>query len=173
MHVEAAKNKGQFLIQYAKDILMPLCSYFLYLSYYFTLDMGALPMPVYEKMQRISEGYLRHLGIDLNEKDEKVRLFENEHLLTFFKSFPLNQGNTLLHNLVYIKPGQRVKTSPIDCLVSAGADLSSQDSAGRTPLMTAIINMAPKANIRKLIHLCEGTLAHRPVDNKNNNVLHL
>ena len=29
---------------------------------------------MYEKMQRISEGYLADLGIDVNEKDEKVRL---------------------------------------------------------------------------------------------------
>ena len=34
--------------------------------------MDSLPKDVYDQMQRISEVYLADLGIDVNEKDDKV-----------------------------------------------------------------------------------------------------
>ena len=61
----------------------------------------------------------------------------------------------------------------MECLVNAGADLASQDRAGRTPLMAAIANAAPETNIRKLIDLYEGSPALTVLDRENNNVLHL
>merc|ERR1712123_420792 len=122
-------------------------------------NMDALPKEVYDMMQRISEVYLADLGININEKDDK--------------------GKTLLHYLACLKPASILKPghwtgklTPIDCLVDAGADLSSQDNDGRTPLMDALQSGFEK-NIRKMIDLCDGTPALNVVDHKKNNVLHL
>ena len=58
--------------------------------------------------------------------------------------------------------------------MDSGADLSSQDSDGKTPLMAALSHGSIlDKNIRKLIDLCEGTPALNTVDNDGNNVLHL
>merc|ERR1711892_1344101 len=115
-------------------------------------DLDALPSPVYVMMQRISDVYLADLGINVNDKIDK--------------------GKTLLHQLACLKPGWTAKLTLIDCLVDAGADLSSQDDDGRTPLMDAIHSGSEK-NIRKMIVLCDGTPALNVIDNKKNNVLHL
>ena len=37
-------------------------------------DMDLLPMPVYNQMQKLPEVYLYDLGIDINKKDEVVRI---------------------------------------------------------------------------------------------------
>ena len=58
--------------------------------------------------------------------------------------------------------------------MDAGADLSSTDSEGKTPLIAALSHgSALEKNIKKLIDLCEGTPALNAVDNDGNNVLHL
>ena len=120
-------------------------------------------------MQRISDVYLADLGINVNEKIDKVyniKLLDNGYI--YFET----QGKTLLHYLACLKPGWTGKLTLIDCLVDAGADLSSQDDDGRTPLMDAIHSGTEK-NIRKMIDLCDGTPALNVIDNKKNNVLHL
>ena len=58
--------------------------------------------------------------------------------------------------------------------MDAGADLSSTDSEGKTPLIAALSHgSALEKNIKKLIDLCEGTPALNTVDNDGNNILHL
>ena len=39
-----------------------------------TSDMDSLPMPVYSQMQKMPEVYLSDLGIDVNAKNENVRV---------------------------------------------------------------------------------------------------
>ena len=66
------------------------------------------------------------------------------------------------------------KTTPIDCLVDAGADLAIQDSEGRTPLMAAIMKGSTLDKKKEtLIQFCEGTRALNIADNDGNNVLHI
>ena len=66
------------------------------------------------------------------------------------------------------------KTSPIDCLVDAGADLACQDSEGRTPLMAAIMKGSTlDKKEERLIQFCEETRALNISDNDGNNVLHI
>ena len=66
--------------------------------------------------------------------------------------------------------------------MDAGADLASEDSEGRTPLMNALVQGAEvsglmgnplETNIKHLISLCEGTPALNAVDKRGNNVLHI
>ena len=81
---------------------------------------------------------------------------------------------TLLHHVSCLRPGWSKKTIAIECLVDAGADLSSKNAKGQTPLMMATkCGSTHEKNIRKLIELCSGTEALNEVDNEDNNVLHV
>ena len=126
-------------------------------------------MPIYEQMQKMSEVYLSDLGVNINEKD-KVYQYNQIYLIHV-----AIQGKTLLHYVACLKPGLFNKTSPIDCLVDAGADLDVQDKDGRTPLMICIATGATALdkNIKLMINHCAGTPALNVEDNDGNNVLHL
>jgi ankyrin repeat protein len=79
-----------------------------------------------------------------------------------------------MHYVACLGMGVSGKTTPIDCLVDAGADLASQDAEGRTPLMAAIMKGSTLDKKKEtLIHYCEGTLALNIADKDGNNVLHL
>ena len=79
-----------------------------------------------------------------------------------------------MHYVACLGMGVSGKTTPIDCLVDAGADLASQDSEGRTPLMAAIMKGSTLDKKKEtLIQFCEGTRALNIVDNDGNNVLHI
>ena len=79
-----------------------------------------------------------------------------------------------MHYVACLEMGASGKTTPIDCLVDSGADLASQDSEGRTPLMAAIMRASVlDKKIETLIHYCEGTPALNITDKDGNNVLHL
>ena len=80
----------------------------------------------------------------------------------------------LLHYVGCIKLGWTSKTTLIDCLVDAGADLASQDSEGLTPLMAYLYKgRALEENIKCLIHHSEGTPALEAEDNEGYSVLNL
>ena len=80
----------------------------------------------------------------------------------------------LLHYVGCLKLGWTSKTTLIDCLVDAGADLASQDSAGRTPLMASLLQGRKlEENIKCLIRHCEGTSALDAEDKEGNTVLNL
>ena len=130
--------------------------------------MDSLPKDVYEQMQRIEEVLLSDLGININEKDKKV----NGQNLRILRSISI-QGKTLLHYVGCLEPVHG-KTSSIDCLVDAGADLSVQDSDGRTPLMSSLLEGSVlEKNIKCLIHHYAGTPALNAEDMGGNNLLHL